>query len=429
LPDPGFAGLYLSRYGSPLGDSLPDPDPDIAVIVVIPSFREKHLNLAIQSLIEADVPGLTWEILCVINHPEHSDRETMEINRQSLAQVKDMDAGVRKGIRILPLWVPDVPVKHAGVGWARKIGFDTAVSRFSQTGRPDGIIISFDADSICAPDFIIKLVEFYSTHPKARGCNHYFEHPLDEKETGDSSLIAGYELHLRYFKSCLEWIRHPQAIHTVGSSFSFRADAYCQSGGMGRHQAGEDFYFLHKIAALGQFWEHNGVTIMPSPRISDRVVFGTGATMQQLHQSGQMMETYPFELFQPLKLLFSRVDEIRELNDTEILALPQNHWCTDPLNHFLQASGLPGEWIRIRHHSSSPETYRRHFFHSFNVFSVLRYLNQSCRGGFQKVPVTAACREFSDKTGWMVYPDFSDPVELVRIFRKYEQNRGVRRVT
>ncbi|MCD6331844.1 MAG: hypothetical protein J7L89_01080, partial [Bacteroidales bacterium] len=114
MPDPGFAGLYLSRYGSPLGDSLPDPDPDIAVIVVIPSFREKHLNLAIQSLIEADVPGLTWEILCVINHPEHSDRETMEINRQSLAQVKDMDAGVRKGIRILPLWVPDVPVKHAG---------------------------------------------------------------------------------------------------------------------------------------------------------------------------------------------------------------------------------------------------------------------------------------------------------------------------
>jgi hypothetical protein len=198
---------------------------------------------------------------------------------------------------------------------------------------------------------------------------------------------------------------------------------------MGRHQAGEDFYFLHKIAALGQFWEHNGVTVIPSPRVSDRVVFGTGATMQQLHQSRQMMETYPFELFQPLKVLFSRIDEIRELNDTAILELPQNHWWSDPLNHFLQTSGLPEEWIRIRHHSSTPESYRKHFFHSFNVFRVLRYLNQSCRRGFRKVPVSLACRKLFDETGWMVYPDYPDSITLVKIFRQYEQSRRVRRVT
>jgi hypothetical protein len=45
---------------------------------------------------------------------------------------------------------------------------------------------------------------------------------------------------------------------------------------MSRRQAGEDFYFIQKVAMQGRYGECRTTRVHPSPRPSDRVPFGTG---------------------------------------------------------------------------------------------------------------------------------------------------------
>ena len=88
-----------------------------------------------------------------------------------------------------------------------------------------------------------------------------------------------YELHLRYLNLFSRFTGFPYAYHTIGSCFGVRAETYASQGGMNKRKAGEDFYFLHKIIPLGEFREINNTCVIPSPRESDRVPFGTGAAI------------------------------------------------------------------------------------------------------------------------------------------------------
>src|SRR4029434_9989987 len=99
--------------------------------------------------------------------------------------------------------------------------------------------------------------------------------------------IAAYELHLRYYLQALRTAGFPHGYHTIGSSMAVRARTYMEQGGMNRRQAGEDFYFLHKLIPLGGFTELNSTTVYPLPRPSNRVPFGTGrAVSEWLIQTG-----------------------------------------------------------------------------------------------------------------------------------------------
>src|SRR5690606_11992981 len=101
-----------------------------------------------------------------------------------------------------------------------------------------------------------------------------------------------YEIHLRYFIGMQRWAGFPHAFQTVGSSMAVRARIYCQIGGMNTRQAGEDFYFLHKIIERGKFSDLNTTTVYPSPRISDRVPFGTGQSMKEQLILNAKLTTY-----------------------------------------------------------------------------------------------------------------------------------------
>lgn len=410
---------YLTRYGLDYSDVLPDPLPSLEAIVVIPSYKETGLNDTIRSLLDSAHPDYPMEIIPVINHPAGSPESVVEINQKSLEEVRELSRKAPPNVSLHPLWIPDLPIKHAGVGLARKIGFDTAVARFLKVGNPQGILISFDADTYCQVDFIPSVLAFYSQYPKARCCNHYFEHLLHDSIPGDLlQSIAAYELHLRYFKLALEWCGHPYAIHTVGSAFSMRAHAYVQSGGMGRHQAGEDFYFLQKMVSLGQFYEHPDARVFPGTRISDRVPFGTGAAMGLLAQTGRTMETYPFDLFSPVR---SFVHSVQTLNQ-----IPSGFSADQPLYRYLADEGFDKEWNRLAQSSGSISSFKRHFFHAFGIFPIIQFLNQEekCRGG--RMPVL--------QESWKLAKELSIPLansvmDQLVLFRMLEKNRGLHRIT
>jgi len=423
----GFADLYLERYGSGSGEVLPEPDPDLFLIVTIPSFKEPDLAESVRSLLACDPPGVKWEIIININYPENSTPDVAEISRQSLESVLDLSKSLdRTDVQILCLWNPDLKARHAGVGLARKIAMDEATRRFNTIGRPDGVILAFDADSSCSLGYLKSVSTFYSHHKGARTANIYFEHPLSgeyDKRIYDS--ISQYELYLRYMRLAIEKTGHPYSIHTVGSSFSLRCKTYIRVNGMGRDKAGEDFYFLHKCIQLKGFWEINNSAVRPSVRESDRVIFGTGASIHRQMQNEATLEVYDMDSFEPLTKLFGRVgvywQTLSEKGDTD------TDWegISPFLSEFLLRQNAKSRILGMFRDSASESTFRDKFFSWFNAFMVLRYLNDAHRNDYQKKPVISE----SNRLATVLGIEKSEQAEYLLVnFRNYERGRGNRRI-
>jgi len=193
---------------------------------------------------------------------------------------------------------------------------------------------------------------------------------------------------------------------------------------MGRDKAGEDFYFLHKCILLKGFWEINDTTVRPSARESDRVSFGTGASVHQL-QNEPVLLVYRFDSFFPLKDFFGRVGRFWQvLNETgnleeEFEVLPAG------LSEFLHNQDAI---LRIRlmyRDSASFDTFRDKFFAWFNGFMVLRYLNEVHQENYEKAPVTSEANCLASIEG---IPAGESAEELLIHFRTYEKGKGNRRI-
>jgi len=420
-----FADLYLERYASGSGAELPQPDPDLFLSVVIPSYKEPDLISSVRSLLDCDPPGVKWEIIVVVNYPEGSPAGMVALSRKNVEDLGSLSIlNIRKDVTIHSIWCPDLPAKHAGVGLARKIGMDEAVRRFNLIGNNSGVISGFDADSQCGPEFLKEMVSFYRSNPKAKAANHYFEHPL----TGNLSsriygAIAAYELYLRYLRFAIENTGHPHAIHTVGSSFSVRAETYVRVNGMGTHAAGEDFYFLHKCILLGRFYEINTVTVFPSPRESDRVIFGTGAAIKKQVLNSDELEVYDIESFKPLKALFGNLAEIYQNlpgnpGFLSALGLPK------PMTDFLGEIHAAENIIRLIRGTGNFNTFYKSFFGWFNGFMILRYLN-FYHLEISRTGVLESSARLAESLGWNQAKDI---FSMLEIYRNAEKYRGIRRV-
>ena len=121
----------------------------------------------------------------------------------------------------------------------------------------NGIIASFDADTLCEANYLIEIENHFNKYPETNSCTVYFEHPTGGTEFSENIYhsIIQYELYLRYYKQALQHTTFPYVCHSVGSCMVFKASLYTKQGGMNRKQAGEDFYFMQKIVPLGNFYE------------------------------------------------------------------------------------------------------------------------------------------------------------------------------
>src|SRR5690606_7060656 len=101
---------------------------------------------------------------------------------------------------------------------------------------------------------------------------HSFHHP----RTGEyAQSMALYDWFLAYYVAGLRHAGSPYALFTLGSILRFSLDAYSKVRGFPKKEAGEDFYFVSKLAKIGSV--HQGASrIELAPRPSPRVPFGTG---------------------------------------------------------------------------------------------------------------------------------------------------------
>ncbi len=326
-------------------------------------------------------------MLILINAPADAPAAVLEQNRATLEATRTwiQDTSPPLPWIFMSGWITPFGRKEAGVGRARKILMDEAVRRFSVLERPEGIIASMDADALVEKNYLEALVTHFEVRNRT-DVPSALNIPWRDDEYlpgGITEAIIQYELHLRYYLQSVRFTGYPYAYHTVGSSFAVRADVYCKEGGMNRRQGGEDFYFIQKVAQRGNFSECNATCVIPSPRPSDRVPFGTGPAIQRLTDCEDPLMTYNLKPFVMLEEFFGEIDR------PEKLAGP---W-PEPLHSFLKEQEFEAALEEISSNSASAPAFRKRFWRWFSMFRIMKFLHFARERGYPDVEVGKAASD------------------------------------
>ena len=370
---------YISQQNEQYYKCLDLSTKFASIFVVIPCYNEPDILSTLNSLANCCPPTAEVSVLIVINDSENAPEEAVAQNQStSISIVQWQSKHPQLFFDVQRILASALPQKWAGVGWARKIGMDEAVKQIDQNNFPDGIIVSFDADSTVLPNYLQTIESAFKDNPTKNFFTIRFEHPYNTLEPGKSFRegIVRYELHMRYYRNAMQWSGYPNALHTVGSCFALKASAYAKQGGMNRRKAGEDFYFLHKLVLLGNYGTINTTKIFPAARQSDRVPFGTGAAMKKWCEgSSELNFTYSLEAFKNLKPLFSAASRFWQLEPAEIESEFGNLHAT--LYSFCKNSQTIEKLIELRQNCSNVKVFEKRFFHLLDAFWILKYLNSA----------------------------------------------------
>jgi hypothetical protein len=163
---------------------------------------------------------------------------------------------------------------------------------------------------------------------------------------------------------------------------------------MNRRKAGEDFYFIHKIIALGGFTELKNATVIPSPRTSHRVPFGTGKAMQDwVDESDAFSSTYAFQSYLDVKALYNCLEEVYAGNVQPIAQV------SEAMNAFLKEADFDKHLAEIRSNSSTYESFNRRFYAWFNAFKIMKYLHFARDHHYAQVPLLATTNDLLQALG------------------------------
>jgi hypothetical protein len=400
---------YLHRYSDyesyPLyGGGMVDLDQ----IVVIPALAEKEVlfqTLACLARNGEDELKRTL-VLCVINNRPspfavnediRNNRETMMIMKDLLkgklpdpslagtnitAPVQEILAGpLRLAFVDASSRGQELPPK-GGVGHARKIGMDRALTLLDSPHDGKKSILCLDADTLVEPNYLSSLRNHFERFSPP-GAVVAFSHPIPE----DPRLADGiccYEIFLRYYVLGLGWAGSPYAFHTIGSTMACTASAYTAVRGMPCRQAGEDFYFLNKLAKLAPLGYVRDTIVYPSARTSGRVPFGTGRRMLRfLDGAHDENLIYDPRVFFLLKAWLEEIGREPGRSGYDLMARAAS--ISPQLHSFLDRHQFASVWERIRGANCRREYLTRHFHSWFDGFKTMKLIHELSADAFPPI--------------------------------------------
>jgi len=350
------------------------PRVNLQLIVTIPCYKESNLLDTLHSLLACELPSQkSVEVIVLINNAVNAAQEIEQQNLATFEAAQNWsDQHNTAALQFHILYINDLHKKNAGVGLARKIAMDEAIRHFDLLNKPNGIIACLDADSLVAANYFQAICHFFTTNPKCPAANIFYEHPLKGAEFGEATYeaILDYELHLRYYVHALQTAGLRNATQTVGSAMVVRAIDYAKQGGMNRRKAGEDFYFLHKFTSHEHFGNLTATTVFPSPRVSNRVPFGTGKAINSILE-GTPLTTYHPNIFDDLKDMLLDIESLydRTKVDDWIKNLQMS------IQEFLIQENFSSKWLEIKANTSNIANFKKRFFHWFDAFKAMKYVH------------------------------------------------------
>ena len=369
---------YLERQQPPVVSlHIPVEGDGSTLFVAIPCHDEPDLISSLQSLADCDPPASGVIVIVVVNSSDQAPSEVLEHNEQTIREVSDWwKSRPRPFYQLCLLQAATLPSKWAGVGWARKIAMDEAIRQLDQSGKEEGILIAFDADSTVSKNYFKSIETTFKKNPGYHFANLSFSHPVDLPGLTPRLRegIIRYELYLRYLRSAMQWCGYPHSIHTVGSSFAVKATSYIKQGGMNRRKAGEDFHFLHKMVLLGDYGIITDATVYPAARVSHRVPFGTGAALKRWEEGDpELYSAYSLKIFETLQPLF--------IDPGFFFTTEQGIWEKrigkfDPLlQNYLTSTDTLTRLVELKKNCADLRTFCKRFYHLVNAFWIIQYLN------------------------------------------------------
>jgi hypothetical protein len=419
----GFASTYIEErilFPQYIKEA---PDKNTAIIIVIPAYNERDLTLLLDSLQKCRQPQCKVEVIVVINAPENAPEDCIENNRQTVLDIiswKEKNPGCF--FRLFYFSVEKPLVKGWGVGLARKTGMDEALRRLDSINNPNGIILNLDADCTVEENYLEAVFSELYNEPSHSACSIYFEHPASGQKYSENiyRYIVLYELHLRYYIQALSYTGFPWVFHTVGSSIAVKALPYIKVGGMNRKQAGEDFYFVQKLVPLGGYFSLNSTTVHPSPRISVRVPFGTGASINKLMaDESPTFRTYSFNAFSDLRAFFGYIERVFDSQENLLFEIYSAF--PDGLKSYMSVNEWTEKMIEIKTNTSNFQSFSKRFFNWFNMFKIVKYLNHVHNSFYEKVPVEKAALELIESSAHNSLQS-TDPLNLLTYYRNLEKS-------
>jgi hypothetical protein len=418
----GFASTYLKERTLFPEKIKEAPDRETGIIIVVPAYNEPGINKLLDSLALCDVPECKVEVIIVINAPDSATAGSIANNKKTLINIESWKKkNFNCFFRLFAFLIEQSAIAGWGVGLARKTGMDEALRRFDRINKPDGVILNLDADCIVEKNYLLAIYSGLSRKSDRAACSIYFEHPVTGNNYPESiyKYITFYELHLRYYLQGLAYSGFPYVFHTVGSAIAVKALVYVKAGGMNRRQAGEDFYFIQKLVPAGGYLNLNSTTVYPSPRISARVPFGTGASIGKLSSDkSSTFLTYNIQAFKELHIFFKLTDAFFECKPEKLPTLFS--LIPESLRLFLDEKEWIEKMTEIKNNTSGIISFKKRFFGWFNMFRIVKYLNFVHPDLFEKKPVDVAALELLETRGIILKS--KDPADLLLVYREMEKN-------
>ena len=308
------------------------------------------------------------ELVACVNQPDEYHRipEKQHIVADNQVCLQMLESYGRKGMR-----VHLIDRTSAGKGWkGKKRGVGHArkeiMDYIAAIATSDDIIVSIDADTYYPPGYFSIIRETLQQYPQATGLCVPYHHPLSGYAETDRCMLR-YEIYMRAYALNLLTIGNPYAFTAIGSAMATTVRVYRKLGGIAPYLAGEDFYFVQKLAKNGPLVTWASTKAFPAGRFSDRVVFGTGPAMIKGRRGD--WSSYPIyhpSLFIPIHETFEAFEMLYEKDR----ATPMDDF-------FIKTFGNLNIWQPLRENARSVTTFVRACMQKIDGLRILQYLKSS----------------------------------------------------
>jgi len=316
----------------------------------------------------------------------------------------------------------ELPEKDGGVGLARKIGMDLALTQFNYSNSGKNILICLDADCTVSNNYLESIIQTFK-QPNIHAAYVQYEHMLPENESEQLAIIC-YEIFLRYYVLGLQYANSPFAFPTIGSTMICDFESYIKVGGMNKKKAAEDFYFMEKLAKITEIKEISDAKVYPSNRGSWRVPFGTGQRVNRFfagtHKEYLLYNPKSFDVLKSWLKIYNS----EEIFDAEYY-LKSATAIHKSLYDFLVQNSFEDSWNKILKNSKSDEQKQKQkqiWFDGFRTLKLIHYLRDN---GFPLVNMFEALDEIFEITKHKlqfkrreIIPSVEDQLKYLNILRE-----------
>ncbi len=367
---------YLNRRSSGIWQIENDLNLFFQKIIVVPAIAESdNLPLLINSLGNNDELELNNTLLLiVVNNSVSSSHEVKDDNQKTLAYLRTNNS--KLNISFIDACSPgkEMDDKNGGVGLARKIGMDLALTKFDYLSINKKIIICTDADCIVDSDYLTEISQDFNRYNYEAGVVN-FSHDISGEDDETKAIIC-YEIFLRYYVLGLSFVKSEYAFHTIGSTMICTPEAYIKVGGMNKRKAAEDFYFLEKLAKIYPIGEIKTTFVHPSKRGSWRVPFGTGKSVDRyLSNTRNEYLLYDPNCFKVLKTWLEVFNDNSFRNFAGLINIAKN--IHPALHNFLIQQDFENFTKKVLEKNSSvseTEKQKHYWFDAFRTLKLIHYL-------------------------------------------------------